>query len=66
MGAFNTIAILFTLAAAFGSAYVNDFIQAGRVKRVFVQADAPFRRLAMGVASGCVESALPVAGSMGS
>ncbi len=34
-----------TLAAAFGSAYVNDFIQAGRVKRVFVQADAPFRRL---------------------
>jgi len=30
-----------TIAAAFGSAYVNDFIQAGRVKRVFVQADAP-------------------------
>ncbi|WP_319407856.1 efflux RND transporter permease subunit [uncultured Desulfosarcina sp.] len=34
-----------TISAAFGSAYVNDFIQAGRVKRVFVQADAPFRRL---------------------
>jgi len=34
-----------TIAAAFGSAYVNDFIQAGRVKRVFVQADAPFRML---------------------
>ncbi|GAB6909278.1 efflux RND transporter permease subunit [Desulfosarcina cetonica] len=34
-----------TIAAAFGSAYVNDFIQAGRVKRVYVQADAPFRRL---------------------
>jgi len=34
-----------TLAAAFGSAYVNDFIQAGRVKRVYIQADAPFRRL---------------------
>ncbi len=33
------------IAAAFGSAYVNDFIQAGRVKRVFVQADAPFRML---------------------
>jgi HAE1 family hydrophobic/amphiphilic exporter-1 len=30
---------------AFGSAYVNDFIQAGRVKRVFVQADAPYRML---------------------
>jgi multidrug efflux pump len=34
-----------TITAAFGSAYVNDFIQAGRVKRVFVQADAPFRML---------------------
>ncbi|WDP93266.1 MAG: efflux RND transporter permease subunit [Desulfobacter sp.] len=34
-----------TLAAAFGSAYVNDFIQSGRVKRVFVQSDARFRRL---------------------
>lgn len=32
-----------TISAAFGSAYVNDFIQAGRVKRVFVQADAPYR-----------------------
>ncbi|RKX37356.1 MAG: hydrophobe/amphiphile efflux-1 family RND transporter, partial [Verrucomicrobia bacterium] len=32
-----------TIAASFGSAYVNDFIQAGRVKRVFVQADAPYR-----------------------
>jgi len=34
-----------TLAAAFGSAYVNDFIQGGRVKRVYVQADAPYRML---------------------
>ncbi len=34
-----------TIAAAFGSAYVNDFIQGGRVKRVYVQADAPFRML---------------------
>jgi len=34
-----------TIAAAFGSAYVNDFIQSGRVKRVYIQADAPFRRL---------------------
>ncbi|MDD2390421.1 MAG: efflux RND transporter permease subunit [Desulfobacterales bacterium] len=32
-----------TISAAFGSAYVNDFVQAGRVKRVYVQADAPFR-----------------------
>jgi len=34
-----------TITAAFGSAYVNDFIQAGRVKRVYVQADAPYRML---------------------
>jgi HAE1 family hydrophobic/amphiphilic exporter-1 len=34
-----------TIAAAFGSAYVNDFIQAGRVKRVYAQADAPYRML---------------------
>ncbi|CAK8725652.1 Efflux pump membrane transporter [Candidatus Electrothrix aarhusensis] len=34
-----------TVATAFGSSYVNDFIQAGRVKKVYVQADAPYRRL---------------------
>ncbi len=38
-------AIHSTLSAAFGSAYVNDFIQAGRIKKVFVQADAPHRML---------------------
>jgi len=32
-----------TLATAFGSSYINNFIQAGRVKRVFVQADTQFR-----------------------
>jgi HAE1 family hydrophobic/amphiphilic exporter-1 len=34
-----------TIGAAFGSAYVNDFIQGGRVKRVYIQADAPHRML---------------------
>ena len=34
-----------TISAAFGSAYVNDFIQGGRVKKVYVQADAPYRML---------------------
>ena len=34
-----------TLSAAFGSSYVNNFIQGGRVKRVFLQADAPYRML---------------------
>ena len=34
-----------TIATAFGSAYANDFIHGGRVKRVYVQADAPYRML---------------------
>ena len=34
-----------TISTAFGSAYVNNFIQGGRVKRVFLQADAPYRML---------------------
>ncbi len=34
-----------TISAGFGSSYVNDFIQAGRIKRVYVQADAPYRML---------------------
>jgi HAE1 family hydrophobic/amphiphilic exporter-1 len=34
-----------SVSAAFGSAYVNDFIQGGRVKRVYVQADSPYRML---------------------
>jgi hydrophobic/amphiphilic exporter-1 (mainly G- bacteria), HAE1 family len=34
-----------TISGAFGSAYVNNFIQGGRVKRVFIQADAPYRML---------------------
>jgi multidrug efflux pump len=34
-----------TLSSAWGSAYINDFIDRGRVKRVFMQADAPFRML---------------------
>ncbi len=32
-----------TLSTALGSSYVNDFIDRDRVKRVFVQADAPYR-----------------------
>jgi hydrophobe/amphiphile efflux-1 (HAE1) family protein len=34
-----------TISAAWGSAYVNDFIDQGRVKKVYVQADAPYRML---------------------
>ncbi|WP_239474223.1 multidrug efflux RND transporter permease subunit [Sphingomonas longa] len=32
-----------TLSTAWGGQYVNDFLDRGRVKRVFVQGDAPFR-----------------------
>ena len=38
VGAINS-----TLAVAWGGAYVDDFIDRGRVKRVYMQADAPFR-----------------------
>lgn len=34
-----------TLSAAWGGAYVNDFIDRGRVKKVYLQADAPYRML---------------------
>ena len=32
-----------TLSTAWGSSYVNDFVDRGRVKKVYLQADAPFR-----------------------
>ncbi|OYX60593.1 MAG: hydrophobe/amphiphile efflux-1 family RND transporter [Novosphingobium sp. 32-60-15] len=32
-----------TLSIAWGGLYVNDFVDRGRVKRVFVQGDAPYR-----------------------
>ena len=32
-----------TLSSALGGSYVNDFINKGRVKKVYMQADAPFR-----------------------
>ncbi|RTG36747.1 efflux RND transporter permease subunit [Serratia marcescens] len=34
-----------TLSTALGGSYVNDFIDRGRVKKVYVQAEAPFRML---------------------
>jgi multidrug efflux pump len=33
------------LATAWGSSYVNDFIQSGRVKKVYLQSDARYRML---------------------
>jgi multidrug efflux pump len=34
-----------TLSTAWGGDYVNDFLDRGRVKRVYVQGDAPYRSL---------------------
>jgi len=39
----NTADVNSTLATAWGGRYVNDFIDRGRVKRVYVQGDAPYR-----------------------
>ncbi len=38
LGAVNS-----TIATAWGGSYVNDFIDRGRVKRVYMQADEPYR-----------------------
>ena len=34
-----------TLSSAWGSTYINDFVDRGRVKRVYMQADSQFRAL---------------------
>jgi len=39
----SVAAINATLQAAWGSEYIDDFIDRGRVKRVYLEADAPFR-----------------------
>ena len=39
----STASINDTLTSAIGGLYVNDFVDRGRVKKVYLQADAPFR-----------------------
>ncbi|MCR9072526.1 MAG: efflux RND transporter permease subunit [Alphaproteobacteria bacterium] len=34
-----------TLSTAWGASYVNDFMEKGRVKKVYLQADAPYRMM---------------------
>ncbi len=46
-----------TLSAAWGSQFVNDFIDRGRVKRVFIQGDAPSRMLPQDLTSWYVRNA---------
>jgi HAE1 family hydrophobic/amphiphilic exporter-1 len=44
-----------TIAIAFGSAYVNDFVRGGRVKHVDIQADAPYRMLPADLETLCAQ-----------
>ena len=37
--------VISTLSSAWGSTYVNNFLDRGQIKHVYIQADAPFRRL---------------------
>ena len=46
-----------TLSAAWGSSYVDDFIDGARVKRVYIQADATYRMLPDDIARWHVRSA---------
>jgi multidrug efflux pump len=45
-----------TIQSAWGSLYVNDFIDRGRLKRVYVQGDAPGRMLPQDLASWFVRN----------
>jgi multidrug efflux pump len=47
-----------TLSAAWGSAYVNDFVDRGRIKKVFIQGDAPSRMLPQDFDSWYVRNSL--------
>ncbi|AFJ02979.1 RND efflux system, inner membrane transporter CmeB [Methylophaga frappieri] len=46
-----------TFSTAWGSTYVNDFIDEGRVKRVYVQGDAPFRMMPTDIGKWYVRNA---------
>jgi multidrug efflux pump len=46
-----------TLTTAWGGTYVNDFVDRGRVKRVYVQGDAPYRSRPEDLGNGFVRSA---------
>jgi multidrug efflux pump len=37
--------VITTLSSSWGSTYVNNFLDRGQIKRVYIQADAPYRRL---------------------
>ncbi|GKS97626.1 efflux RND transporter permease subunit [Acidovorax sp. SUPP2825] len=45
-----------TLGSAIGGTYVNDFLNKGRVKRVYMQGDAPYRMLPQDIAPWTVRN----------
>ena len=45
-----------TISTALGGSYVNDFVDRGRVKKVYVQADAPYRMLPEDITNWFVRS----------
>lgn len=45
-----------TLQTAWGSSYINDFLHDGRIKRVYMQGDGPFRMLPEDVGSWYVRN----------
>lgn len=47
-----------TLQTAWGSTYVNDFLDKGRIKKVYVQADAPYRMMPQHVSEWYVRNQL--------
>ena len=46
-----------TLASAWGPSYIGDFVDRGRVKRVYMQGDAPYRMLPANLGDWYVRSA---------
>ena len=54
----NTADVNRLLADALGGDYVNDFIHNGRVKRVYIQADAPYRMQPENIGEWKVRNAL--------
>ncbi|MCP5821699.1 efflux RND transporter permease subunit, partial [Klebsiella pneumoniae] len=45
-----------TMSTMFGGTYVNDFIDRGRVKKVYIQSDAQFRMLPQNISEQYVRN----------
>ncbi|RFU49247.1 efflux RND transporter permease subunit [Paraburkholderia sp. DHOC27] len=52
-----------TMQTAFGSAYVNNYIDTGRIQRVYVQADASYRMMPSDIGQWYVRASTPANGA---